>query len=285
MANRKSANPSKFSRTDKHRFVDEEIDEDTAFVQEDFDKYGDVGKDNKKRKDKKEEDDEDEEDDEEGDDDTVYRNLSDLVEDNETTNALEFWKHQGLIRKVSSIGKPPKKAKVEIKETKLESQFNVQAQEKVSLSDLMEGISNKDQYQSLKEQIQKIERKSANTIVDLPTPNVTKERELRQAQFQVTSNELDQWMPTVIQMWNAPSLSFPLEKPERPTITSNLLAENFVPETPLEKQIDELMENTMKSSEKVLEDAQVTLSHKRQMDKEAQLAKMRSMLFYQEKKI
>eukprot|EP01125_Pyxidicula_operculata_P005252 TRINITY_DN1893_c5_g1_i1.p1 TRINITY_DN1893_c5_g1~~TRINITY_DN1893_c5_g1_i1.p1 ORF type:complete len:910 (-),score=342.99 TRINITY_DN1893_c5_g1_i1:21-2588(-) len=264
-----------------------------AFDEEDYNKYGDVGSNISGRKRTRDEVESDGDD--EGDDDDMdgssYKTLSDLLDDDaDSSGKVDVQRHQEMLNKIDQIGKPAKKkARIEVSSVGKEGDFGVSAGDtKITLDDLMDGLSGSAEFSHIRKQVEKLERAQDKNKVPLPQSKVVKDRELRKAQYEHTATEVSTWQPTVNRMLEAPHLSFPLDQPTTPKRSAAEMASTFKPSTDLEKQIAGVLNQSGLTEDKVIEAEQLAerkMTMKEIRDKEAQLAKMRHLMFYKEKKL
>ena len=284
---------------------DEEIDEDEAFDDDDFDRYGDVGAAKKKGSRYEEEEDEDEDEDEEnasGDElDGIFESDSEggsgsedgLDDDGEEEDADE--EHGGeearrrqllaTVRGRSRGGDDEDDVASGYVPAAAESEFSATSTAKsLSLSTLLDGgaLGKSRALKSVAKELTKLEKKKA---VAVPVPAAVSARATREAAYADTSNVVTNWQSVVKQNREKEQLSFPLKEPGRHHVTSASLVDKFTPRTSLEEEITRIVkaagadEDTLRKTEEMeLRKLDVNEVKARQ----AELAKMRSLLFHAE---
>jgi U3 small nucleolar RNA-associated protein 14 len=166
-----------------------------------------------------------------------------------------------------------------------ESEFGATSTaQSLSLSSLLgAGALNKSgALKSVAKELTKLDKKKA---VSVPAPSVVTARATREAAYDDTSKTLTNWQPIVKQNREKEQLSFPLKEPGRHHVTSSSLVDSFKPRTSLEDEIARIVkaagadEDTLRKTEELeLRKLDVGEVQKRQ----AELAKMRSLLFHAE---
>lgn len=277
---------------------DEEIDEDEAFDEDDYDRYGDVGVVRKKGSRYDDDDDEDDDNDsdsnEEDELDGIFesdgegsgKEAEDSEGDDDGDEQEEEARRQRLLETVrgrkreedddNASGYVPAAA---------ESEFSATSTaQSLSLSSLLgAGALNKSgTLKSVASELSKLEKKKA---VAVPAPTVVTARATREAAYDDTSRTLTTWQPVVKQNREKEQLSFPLKDPGRHNITSASLVDNFQPRTSLEDEIARIVKAAGADEESLRQTEEMEL---RKLDvgdvkkRQAELAKMRSLLFHAE---
>ncbi|BFZ57130.1 hypothetical protein PYCC9005_004180 [Savitreella phatthalungensis] len=177
---------------------------------------------------------------------------------------------------------PARRTEVDINEGKRESEHNVTVlleDGKLRLEDLMRGISSED--------VPELEQRGKRKF-PLPAPlaRPIQERVDRAAAYEAVKKHISKWQPAVKQMREADHIHF--KALEKGLTTSNSLAADTVPSNTFEEQLFELLEHSGLKSERdvtSLEDFELAkLSQEEVASRRAELAKLRDLLFRQERK-
>ena len=80
--------------------------------------------------------------------------------------------------------------------------------------------------------------------LDTPLPKFISEKAERVASYAEDKKEVSKWEPIIKRNRKAEQLTFPLKQPDYSMQTISNLAQNWKPETSLEKQIAELLESS-----------------------------------------
>jgi len=258
-------------------FEDEEIEEDEAFDEEDNARWGDISKKRGRPQEFFQED--------EGSDD-IYTNLSNLL-DNEDDEEEDHGDHSALLKKLESIDRPKKRARGEIAETHQEGETNISGGSKLTISDLLDSVSTNTEFSGLRQHMARLQRRENRNLESKPVHKAQKDRELRVVQFQDTKDLVTEWVPTVLQMQNAAHLSFPLaqEAPQQPSLA--ILSSASATPSSLEQKIQAILAGTgLDEKKEESDELEVnSISKKEFHRRNKELAHMRSLLFYQEKKL
>jgi len=131
-------------------------------------------------------------------------------------------------------------------------------------------------------ELTKLDKKKA---VAVPAPTVVTARAMREAAYSDTNKTVTNWQPIVKQNREKEQLSFPLKEAGRYNVTAASLVDKFTPRTSLEEEISRIVkaagadEDTLRKGEEMeLRKLDVGEVQERQ----AELAKMRSLLFHAE---
>lgn len=133
-------------------------------------------------------------------------------------------------------------------------------------------------------------RGKRGTVLEAPLPKRTRERISREVAYEASSRELTRWAPIVRANRQRTVLHFPLNKGSRGPVASMApaaLAEKLTtPMTKLEQEADALLTAAgMKSEKDIVANEQLEMkrfTEEEVLKRQAELAKMRSLLFFQE---
>jgi U3 small nucleolar RNA-associated protein 14 len=169
---------------------------------------------------------------------------------------------------------------------KRENSFGVSAEgsSKVDLSDLMSfsGVS-----KDAKKGLEKLSRSDRRLAAE--GTKEAKARMERGLQYEDSKALLSEWLPTVQTMRQSDSLVFPLPEqiPKREKVTTSNVTSSFTPQTELEKTVFGILEDSGVTEAKLqqAEDlATKRLSTEEIEARHRQIARLRSLFFYQEQK-
>ncbi|KAF9650064.1 Utp14-domain-containing protein [Thelephora ganbajun] len=138
---------------------------------------------------------------------------------------------------------PRKKRKLlkERSEAGAENEFAASGQSKLNFEDLLAPLAGQsDNMDSLKKST-KVLTSSKNKALSAPLPQRTQDRLDREAAYEQTKREVDQWQATMKQIKEAEHLSFPLQAPAKSITSNSELIAKFKPTTELETSIDKLL--------------------------------------------
>ena len=176
-------------------------------------------------------------------------------------------------------------------ETRPESQFTsssasgkVQLSAETLLGALGGGVSDK----LLTESVQVNEAKSAASV---PIAKTLTDRAKRQLGYQKSKETASQWIPLVKKHREAEHISFPLNQPEASNLTNASLSAKFTPNVnnSMESQVHALLQESGMDERdlRAKEDRELALNkitEEEVLERRKKMAKMRSILFYQEQK-
>ena len=115
------------------------------------------------------------------------------------------------------------------------------------------------------------------------------ERISRQVAYKETSKDISKWTPIIKANRLAESLSFPLDKEPRQRSNNAELVQKFTPKTKMELEIEaSLQENKMANSAQIKEEEDLKMNHlsiEEVQQRREELQKMRSLLFFEERKL
>ena len=167
----------------------------------------------------------------------------------------------------------------------MESEFSATSTaQSLSLSSLLGGsmLSKSSALKSVAKELTKLDKKKS---VAVPAPTIVTARAMREAAYSDTNKTVTNWQPIVKQNREKEQLSFPLKEAGRHHITAASLVDKFTPSTSLEEEISRIVkaagadEDTLRKGEEMeLRKLDVGEVQERQ----AELAKMRSLLFHAE---
>jgi U3 small nucleolar RNA-associated protein 14 len=103
----------------------------------------------------------------------------------------------------------------------------------------------------------------------------------------IAHRQVSRWNVTVAQNRRAEHLKFPLNEPPPKNLTTASLAGSFTPETSLESQVQQVIQSSGLAEEHVLRREELMLnqiSKEELMERRAEIAKMKSLLFFKEMK-
>ena len=290
---------------------DEEIDEDEAFDSEDEGRFGAYfegkgAEEEGSEDDEDDEDDEDEDEDEEemsdkedlegsesageGNSDVDSNSNSETSETDPTLASLSsFITNLDTSTSTSKKNLRPDRRHARLEQTLpfAESPHAVPIPDsaKPTLADLV-AAADVPGLSSLRKQVAALQRQQAKSgVLAAPLPKRVQDRTSRQAARDVAVKEVTKWTPLIKRNREAETLSFPLNEVKDSTTTASL-AGNFAPSTELEKEVNELL--------KGMDEAEVAKAEELEMNavsvddikaRRAELAKLRSLLFFQEAKM
>lgn len=163
---------------------------------------------------------------------------------------------------------------------------SAQLQGKIGVSDLISSLSTASES---RKKLAKLMRSSDDLKIAAPLSRPAQERMDREVQYSDTKDRVSDWLPTVQARRRAEQLVFPLPENEGPVLkpSNNTLVRQFTPETDLERQIQSVLSTSGITEEKLAQFEALqerSLSPEEIKERHSQLAKMRSLFFFQEKK-
>ncbi|GFP81432.1 uncharacterized protein c57a7.06 [Phtheirospermum japonicum] len=156
---------------------------------------------------------------------------------------------------------------------------------RISIQDLLDPLQGKTGFSRLRKSLNRMEKKTNPTLA--PLPKNEQERLERQAVYELSRKDITKWEPLVKRNREAPTLFFD-EDVDLGHSTIGAIASEFEPRTDFEKKIASLVNQTefdeahKKDGAKLLELNKISVED--MMDRQEQLAKMRSLLFRHELK-
>ncbi|KAJ3300996.1 hypothetical protein HDU76_005910 [Blyttiomyces sp. JEL0837] len=240
-------------------------------------------------------DDEDEEDMEEQED-QAYDSLDE--DDKDEAGLVDF------VSKLPTRSGTKKRKLAEITEAYEESEFNLAARrsgsdsnknKKISLTDMVSGLSSSSTFSSLRKQLDDFKsselpargQKIASGVEAVPLANVVQERVGRVAAYAEAKKEVTKWQSVVKKNREAEQLVFPMNQKPVVNDSSSALVGKFQAETSLEQEIANILEDSALTEKRQMELEEMELNKvtKEELEaRRAELAKLRSLMFYQELK-
>ncbi|KAJ3209784.1 hypothetical protein HDU67_005936 [Dinochytrium kinnereticum] len=196
----------------------------------------------------------------------------------------------------------------EIEEALPPSEFNVPSRNrgddergpskrKLNITDLITGISDEVGFSSLRKQVddfagENAAKKTKRTLTvgqaeAAPLPARLQSQMEREAAYSAAKKEVSKWAYTVKKNREADQLVFPMNEPSIESMTSSSLVGKFKSETTLEQEIEKvLLEKKLTDKQQIeMEELEMRELTKEELERRrAELAKMRSLLFYSEQK-
>ncbi|KAJ3115116.1 hypothetical protein HDU96_001175 [Phlyctochytrium bullatum] len=224
----------------------------------------------------------DDDDDEEDEDDQDEGDLAEYVE------SLDKKKERGLKRKALENEESLDPGSM------LPARFY--QEKKVKITDLLQDLGDEAGFTSLRKQVEELtsepakSKKSGLPVGEAeaaPLPHRLRERMEREAAYGLAKKEVSKWAYTVKKNREADQLVFPMNEPKTEILTSSALVGKFKSETSLEKEIEQVLkeQNLTEKKQQEWEDLEMKeLSREELEARRAELAKMRSLLFYAEQK-
>ncbi|KAI9207039.1 Utp14 protein-domain-containing protein [Polychytrium aggregatum] len=176
---------------------------------------------------------------------------------------------------------------------------SAKANQKLNFADMVGVLQDTTDFGGLKKQIEQLEtpvavrdslHKAATqqaAVVSAPLPKRVQDRLTREAAFAETKKDISKWTPIIKKNREATHLQFPMNEPPAPGVSSSGLVSKFTPETEMEKEIHQILEESqlVEKKQKAFEDMELNkVSKEELMARRAELSKMRSLLFFEEQK-
>jgi U3 small nucleolar RNA-associated protein 14 len=292
-------NRARYGRMDNYEyempenFEDEEIESDEAFNAQDEAMFAHVLDKSKKKKAVEEEEEEEEEnleepDEEEGEYEDMAMQLSSSEEENEK-KVDEDGGRDGLLRDLAvklKVASGASGGRLRGLEMAQESEFGMIAPmdeeaPTLGLADVAELVATEKTRRALK----RVASKTEGTSVPLGTES-GKRLERKEA-YKKARKDLSRWTTQVEQNRNARQIVLGDVPDKSAIVTTKVLAASFEPTTGLEKNIDSIIRESGADESNIAQFEQLEM-HKLSVEevaaRAAQLAKMRSLMFYQELK-
>ncbi|KAI9032275.1 small-subunit processome [Hyaloraphidium curvatum] len=158
-----------------------------------------------------------------------------------------------------------------------------------ALAEMLEPLRHLPGLAALRKQAAQLEKHKAKEG-PLPAPLHTraKDRANRQAARELAVKEVSKWTPIVKRNREAEVLQFPLNEPARDNNTSAALTSNFKPATDLEKEVAAALKDIGLGEDELAKAEELELNAVTEEEvkaRRAELAKLRSLLFFQEAKM
>eukprot|EP00300_Choanocystis_sp_HF-7_P017518 c19754_g1_i1.p1 GENE.c19754_g1_i1~~c19754_g1_i1.p1 ORF type:complete len:685 (+),score=185.62 c19754_g1_i1:22-2076(+) len=164
------------------------------------------------------------------------------------------------------------------------------ASSEVSLGKLLEAAGDTPNLGELRKRLIKMTKAAErDKVVEAPSRPAA-ERSVRQAATAHVKREVAVWEPIIKRTRESESLRFPLHDVPVPNVTTRSLVATFTPETDLEVQVAQLLEQNKALTEASLLEREKELMLERAIspdevkERQAELRKLRCMLFYQEQR-
>ena len=180
-----------------------------------------------------------------------------------------------------------------ITEASNESEYNItsnsKSSKKVALNELVQVLQDTTSFGGLKKHLEKIEHNSngIGSTVSAPLPKRAIDRLNREAAFDQAKKEIRRWGPLIQKNRQADSLSFPMNAPPSVNVTSASLTSQFEPRTEMETRIQKILEDSNLTEKKQMKQEELEmnkLTKEEVINRRAELAKMRSLMFFEEQK-
>jgi U3 small nucleolar RNA-associated protein 14 len=180
----------------------------------------------------------------------------------------------------------------EINEAFDESEFSLAAKvgndtKKIALDDLVSVVAQETNLGKLKKQLSALDNDANTATVGAPLALRSQERLNREVAYDESKKSISKWIPLVKKNREADQLLFPMNEQKSNVATSNLLVRKFVPTTSMEEEINNTLiaAGLTEEKQKETEDLELNkISPEEMQARRAQLAKMRSLMFFQEQK-
>ncbi|KAJ3183750.1 hypothetical protein HDU87_005866 [Geranomyces variabilis] len=159
----------------------------------------------------------------------------------------------------------------------------------VGLDALMGSLGDAAGFAGLKKQVAALNKaKGKIDTVDAPLPKRVQDRVERQAAYAEAKKDLTKWQPLVKKNREAAHLKFPMNEPAAINISSGALVGKFeASSTGMEAEIKKILQEAslLEKSQAIAEELELNkISKKELAESRAELAKMRSLLFFKEQK-
>ncbi|KAJ1557709.1 hypothetical protein HK405_015354, partial [Cladochytrium tenue] len=214
----------------------------------------------------------------------------------------------GLAELVSTLNKTGDSSQrkrrkfLEVSESMVESEFNLRVKDagsnsdadkasqsvakgRLQLSDLLSAAGGGSDVSMLKKQAVQFREETSVATEAAPLPTHEKEKLSRVAAYDAATKQVTNWVPVVMQSKRADQLVFPAVEPPKPVPNSSALVSKFDAVTEMERDISRLLNISKLESRKPDELEMNNISRKELEDRRAQLAKIRSLMFFKEQKM
>lgn len=282
-------------------FDDEEIDEDGAFNEEDFEMYGNIGKQATAEEAKEAHVDDDGE---------ATMELSDLLDYNMKRSAAKAKKaqnkklregtrrddeaHTRMVDSVtglhtSSSSGNSKAVAIDRSQYREESELGISSQAGLTLDDLLKPMENDSRANAVRQQLRGLKDDQQAKTLEVPLSDVKQEEVSREVAFGGVKRKVSRWTGVVKQMREAEQLKFPLLPETRANMSSASLTTKFMPSNSLEKDFDSLLNQYGMNEKEVGEreglEAGEAMDAEQRKAMQNKLKKMRSLMFHHEIKL
>ncbi|KAJ3220712.1 hypothetical protein HK099_004062 [Clydaea vesicula] len=215
----------------------------------------------------------------------------------------------GLVTLISNLdtiksGKKRKRTADEVTEAYEESEYNLTTSQndsnlngtkkKVNVSDLVGVLKDTTSFGGLKKHIEKLNKVSNNKenlgdTLAAPLAKRFHDKLNREAAYEQSKKEVGKWGHIVQKNRQAEHLNFPMNEAPKINLTSGSLISKFEANTEMENEIQAVLNDAdlTEKKQKNLEELEMNKYTKEEVsiaDRRAELAKMRSLMFFQEQK-
>jgi U3 small nucleolar RNA-associated protein 14 len=125
-------------------------------------------------------------------------------------------------------------------ESRPESEFHLVAKQSVGLDEMLSALPAAGTFGALRKKLGRIEK--SDLKLSKPVSKAVTEKATREAAYDMATEDVTKWLPSVKANRESEQLVFPPEAP-KPAQTATALAEKFVPTTALEQQVKEQHQN------------------------------------------
>ncbi|KAI8919200.1 Utp14 protein-domain-containing protein [Powellomyces hirtus] len=162
------------------------------------------------------------------------------------------------------------------------------ARKKIGLDALLGSIGEQTGFGGLKKQVAALSKAKGKTdTVDAPLPKRIQDRLERQAAYEESKTEISKWQPLVKKNREAGHLKFPMNEPAAINLSSGALVGKFEASTSMESEINKILREgaLLEKNQAKMEELELNkISKEELLERRAELAKMRSLLFFKEQK-
>ncbi|KNC98242.1 uncharacterized protein SPPG_06642 [Spizellomyces punctatus DAOM BR117] len=160
---------------------------------------------------------------------------------------------------------------------------------KIGLEDLMGSLGDEAGFATLKKQLAVLEKSTSKQMATIaaPLPKRVQDRYDRQAAYEETKKEVSKWAPLVKKNREADHLTLPTTDLSAVNNSSGALVGKFKASTSLESEVQKILEESylLEKKQKEMEELELKkISKEELMERRAELAKMRALLFFKEQK-
>ncbi|TPX70881.1 hypothetical protein SpCBS45565_g01475 [Spizellomyces sp. 'palustris'] len=163
------------------------------------------------------------------------------------------------------------------------------SRQKIGLEDLMGSLGDEAGFSTLKKQLAVLEKSTSKQTATIaaPLPKRIQDRYDRQAAYEESKKEVSKWAPLVKKNREADHLTLPTTDLSAVNNSSGALVGKFKASTSLESEVQKILEESslMEKKQKEMEELELKkISKEELMERRAELAKMRALLFFKEQK-
>jgi len=167
-----------------------------------------------------------------------------------------------------------------------ESEFNVSNNDgDLKLEDLVNSIKDTTNFGALKKQLSTLNK--GKKPLREPLAAAIKNKIERKVAYRHTKKDITKWQTIVKKNREADTLQFPLEEPPKQTLSTAGMVSKFQPENEMEQEIAGVLRANGVDEKKIREFEELELSKLSAEEvaaKRQELARMRSLMFFQEQK-